>query len=509
MCRASQPSHLFFAFWMLAIPFSPIQAQDETTPWLDDQSVAIIRFNVKDVETFSSLRKLIETMPKAANELNLGYDQLRAISQSIIAAGGEELLVVYSFADDLSDQPLWIVPKAKRLDLQPISNSFFAYGALNPMRKKIVVKSHELGGATVVGSAVAVERVKMNQSKAGQELRDFLIQPAGTVSALVTLNSDQRRALAEIQPALPDVLGGGATRTLLDAIKWLRIDLQAGNATSIKFTIAGNEATIVSQKNLLSESKAISKLPPLQFTLTKYLLEEVFSKPPVIHNKQLSWQFSVDEAMRAGLSDLLSAALMQADQISLGRQLRDLALAIHNHHSALKRFPSPLIGLNGKARQLSWRVDLLPFLNEDALYREFRLDEPWDSEHNKRLIPRMPAVFRCPQSKHVSASGLSTFALPGHAETMWPLDRALDFKDITDGSSNTVMIVEVKDELAQVWTKPDPFLVDLKEPTDRLGGHFTDRIYFARADGSFAFVPKTKYDQLPALLTRAGGEVVK
>lgn len=498
---------LFLALSALVMPVFQAEAQDKKT-WLDDQSVAVIRFNVKDSRTNTLVNKLIESLPPAANELKLWQEQLRAISQSIVAAGGEELMVVYSFADDFGDQPLWVVPKANGLDLRPMSKSFPSSGAFNPIRKAVRLGLLEIEGATVFGAAPVLERVKVNQSKASQELREFVSNPAGSVSALLTLNSDQRRALAEIQPAIPEILGGDATRSLLDAIQWLRIDLDAGNATIVKITLAGSESAVMSRVDRVKAAKKTSALPPVQAALTKYLLEQVFSSAPAINGNQLSWQVSIDKAMTAGLSDILSAALLQSDQLSANSHLRDLALALHNHHSAMKRFPSPLVGLTGKARQLSWRVDLLPFLNEEELYKEFRLEEPWDSEHNKRLIPRMPSVFRCPQSKHAPSSGLSTFVLPSHADSMWPADRLLDFKDILDGSSNTIMIVEAKDEFQQIWTKPDPFLIDLKNPTDQLGGHFVDRIYFARGDGSTGFMPKSKSDLMPAMLTRAGGEPV-
>src|SRR5205823_10918869 len=56
---------------------------------------------------------------------------------------------------------------------------------------------------------------------------------------------------------------------------------------------------------------------------------------------------------------------------------------------------------------LSWRVHLLPFLEQDNLYKQFHLDEPWDSEHNKKLIARMPPVYR--SSDKVAADGRTTF----------------------------------------------------------------------------------------------------
>jgi hypothetical protein len=65
-------------------------------------------------------------------------------------------------------------------------------------------------------------------------------------------------------------------------------------------------------------------------------------------------------------------------------------LAYHKEHGRLP--PHALYSKDGKAL-LSWRVLLLPHLGEDKLFKEFRLDEPWDGPHNRRLVGRMPAVF--------------------------------------------------------------------------------------------------------------------
>ena len=72
--------------------------------------------------------------------------------------------------------------------------------------------------------------------------------------------------------------------------------------------------------------------------------------------------------------------------------LKQIGLAMHNYHDARGRLPAAYtVDKDGKPL-LSWRVLILPYTEEAALYKEFHLDEPWDSEHNKNLIARMPAV---------------------------------------------------------------------------------------------------------------------
>ncbi len=78
------------------------------------------------------------------------------------------------------------------------------------------------------------------------------------------------------------------------------------------------------------------------------------------------------------------------------RSLKMLALAFHNYHDAMNYFPAPAIS-DAKGRPLlSWRVAILPYIEQDHLYRQFKLDEPWDSPHNKKLLALMPKIFAPP-----------------------------------------------------------------------------------------------------------------
>ena len=78
--------------------------------------------------------------------------------------------------------------------------------------------------------------------------------------------------------------------------------------------------------------------------------------------------------------------------------LKQIGLAMHNYHAMHKTFPPAYTVDKAGKPLLSWRVLILPYLEQDALYKEFHLDEPWDSEHNRALIDRMPATYRCPDA---------------------------------------------------------------------------------------------------------------
>ncbi len=73
--------------------------------------------------------------------------------------------------------------------------------------------------------------------------------------------------------------------------------------------------------------------------------------------------------------------------------MKQIALAMHNYHDVYGRLPAPAIMDKDGKPLLSWRVAILPFIEQDNLYKQFKLDEPWDSEHNKKLLVQMPGIY--------------------------------------------------------------------------------------------------------------------
>ena len=170
--------------------------------------------------------------------------------------------------------------------------------------------------------------------------------------------------------------------------------------------------------------------------------------------------------------------------------LKQLGLAMHNFHDVYKSFP-PHASYSKKGKpMLSWRVYVLPFLEGEALYKQFHLDEPWDSEHNKKLIAKMPKFFADP-SGQVKKPGMTRFVAPINREGHFHgKPEGVRFADITDGTSNTIMLVEAAPEKAVIWTKPDDLAVDLKDPLKGLFAKDAKGFNALFADGSVRFVSK-------------------
>ena len=192
------------------------------------------------------------------------------------------------------------------------------------------------------------------------------------------------------------------------------------------------------------------------------------------------------------------------------QNLKAILLAMHNSIGEVQPnvplcFPGDIADKKGKAL-LSWRVQLLPYLEQGDLYKKFALDEPWDSKTNKPLIAMMPKVFAPVRVKteegHTFYRGFT-----GNGAFFEPRSK-IEIKGVADGLSNTIAIIEAGD--AVIWTKPGsdiPF--DPKKPLPMLGKDIDGVFHAARLDGS-VFLLKRDFDAeaMKAAITVAGGAVV-
>jgi hypothetical protein len=196
--------------------------------------------------------------------------------------------------------------------------------------------------------------------------------------------------------------------------------------------------------------------------------------------------------------------------------LKQLMLGTIEYADANKtRLPPPAV-LDAKGKPLlSWRVLILPYLGEKALYEKFKLDEPWDSPHNKELLKEMPKVFAPPgiKTKEPYTTFYKAIVGPGAA---WEINyqpgvpfnaRLLRYPaEFRDGTSNTIGLVEgVK---AVPWTKPEDVTYDPKGALPKLGGQFKDGSYAAFMDGSVRLLSRRLSEAtLRAIITRTAGDL--
>jgi type II secretory pathway pseudopilin PulG len=220
---------------------------------------------------------------------------------------------------------------------------------------------------------------------------------------------------------------------------------------------------------------------------------------------------SVESNSSIAVVGILAGLLLPAVQAARGaarrlqsmNNLKQIGLALLNYESTHQQFPARAIFEKQGKPLLSWRVQILPFIEEDALFKQFHLDEPWDSDHNKALLADMPLVFQDPHRPLGTTTNYLAVVGKGLA---FEGDTPLKIQQFTDGTSNTVLVVQANDDRAVPWTKPDDLEVDLKKPLDGLGDAEPNGFSALFADGSVRLLPKTISEEtLRRLFGRADG----
>jgi hypothetical protein len=198
-----------------------------------------------------------------------------------------------------------------------------------------------------------------------------------------------------------------------------------------------------------------------------------------------------------------------AFRTATGNNLKLLATAMHDYyHDAKQRFPPATVHATDGRPLHSWRVAILPYLGkaEAKLHAEFKLEEAWDSPHNKKLLAKMPEVFAPLRGERNDphATYYQVIVGPGAA---FEGNTGMGMKDFTDGTANTILIVEAAE--AVPWTKPADLAYAPTQPLPKLGPLLDHGFVAALADGAVRVISrKTSERDLRALITRNGGEKI-
>jgi hypothetical protein len=497
----------------LLLSATAAQAQDAharaLAPFLDERTVAVLHIDLGAIDLDRITPRIAAALDVPAARLNEPKKRFGEILNGLKKAGATHLYLVMSLADVPDYSAFAVVPLAKGTDAKALAAA---------LEKSWLSNEHfsfEKVGNAVVGSEHRATRDRLRKLKPTPrpDLLKALAATRGFARLVVVPTLDTARILEETMPTLPDELGGGSIKPLSRGLRWvaLRVALPAKGAKTpaVRVVVQAANARQAKELNALigRVGKAVTKL--------KEVREEAPGVDKVV--KLLSFQVK-DDRLTLDLDDKVVAPLLkpfvaralEVEELSrIGGQLRKLALAMHEYHDESGRLPAPASYDKGGKALLSWRVHLLPHLGQAALYKEFKLDEPWDSPHNKKLLARMPAAYR-PASAKLAAEFKTTCLTPVGEETVFPGKTGVRIVDITDGTSSTILLLDAADDHAVPWTKPGDLKVDKKDPLKGLGFRHGGRALVAFADAEVRFVSaKVAPMTLWAMFTRSGGEVVE
>ncbi len=241
--------------------------------------------------------------------------------------------------------------------------------------------------------------------------------------------------------------------------------------------------------------------------ITAMLTPEQSGRELFVQLDSLGGGYATSGVLVGLLLPAVQSAREAARRLSSMNNLKQILLAFHNYHDVHRNLPAPIQRSADGDPLLSWRVAILPYIEQGALYDEFHLDEPWDSEHNLKLLDRMPTTYADPSLP--LPPGMTVYHVPVGEGWLFSADAPTSFRQITDGLSNTIALFEANADTAVPWTKPADAEIDPDDPLANMAKHRVGGFNVGFADGSVRFITNQIDPTLfKALLTRAGNEVV-
>jgi beta-lactamase regulating signal transducer with metallopeptidase domain len=447
---------------------------------LNDQVIVVLQFDqptsLEDLSKTGALSEEIRPLNAGASN---GSDDLAgsSLNESTLAIGGAQSLQKYlanrrKGKPAIASGPAW--EKVQKgtvvaaLDMELIRDTFAAHqppdgdaaaqiGAIAPLWQD---SEYLLAGIILEGKQVHFRAVAICDNA------DLATDVAETTQAAVTLARNSLRSLRERES---------------DAPALARLGLQTAEGLLKTMKVERSETLVVAQTS--------TTVPDVKSVAT------------------------------SGLVGAVSNARLSAQRQVSMNNLKQIMLAMHSWadvHGG--RFPAPVIyGKDGKGKvPHSWRVELLPYLEQAHLYEAYQFDESWDSEANKKVLAQMPPFFRHPVDDAKSTSAGYFVLVPAELQgdvaeralpTAFGKREGVKFAEILDGTSNTLAVVEAKREIP--WTRPDDIVFDPEKAPPTLGGFFKEGYNAGLCDGSVRFISgKIEPATLKILISPQGGEAV-
>nr|MCU0710083.1 DUF1559 domain-containing protein [Pirellula sp.] len=364
------------AILMAQLLHSPVQAQvKESIEWtLDDQTMAVAWMNpvTVDVNAFVSLgnRLGMEIDENASKQAQLFIDSMKA-------SGATRIAVIVDFSSLMGQSPMLVVQTGNPAGVQSTLSSVMPPGdwlSMTSMRNSVVLASKD-----------RLERLHSSSpSKANEKLLKMLSESQGDHGAVIAIPSVPRQMFVSMLKSQPDGVAFNSRETFTTLAK-VAASMEAAR---VNYFEQGKRLETVTELDSEQSAGEFGKialgLVPNSDSLARELL-------PIVKERTLVWNVQGLDSLGTLLDSmpLIRQARENAQQMRDMNSMKQIGLAFHNFESAYRTFVPQALASKDGTKLLSWRVLILQYLGEQELYQQFKLDEPWDSPHNKKLIEKM------------------------------------------------------------------------------------------------------------------------
>jgi len=508
--------------------FDPKARVAAISPYMTENAIAVGHLDLSKINVEATLKQiadLINPEEQQRAEMLGAQQHIKDLIQKLNTAGAKEIYAVVNLTVNINQLGYLIVPVEQGGNHRAVAGILFGGNPDGPTSYEEArrqnykgPRSHEictqLGNVVFCGRKSLLEQLQRMKPQSRPEWEKAFAAAGDTTAQLAIVPSnDTRRVIREMLPKLPPELGGISGEALVAGLQWAAVGIDSPPKFSANLVIQSKDEASAKalQKFIKSIYIMAGQMPPVkkEFPMFEKLAELL---TPKVEKDQLKLSLTKENQAVNKFVTLLSKPLEQSREAARRSQclnnLKQFGLAMHNFHDVYKSFP-PSASYDGKGKKLlSWRVYLLPFLDGPDLYKQFHLDEPWDSDHNKQLIEKMPRVFACPSAKPAK-KGMTTYLAPLGEKMIFSGKTGVQIRDVTDGTSNTIMIVDADPKHAVIWTKPDDLKIDLAKPLTGLVGQHAGGFQAVFCDGAFHFISKNiKPETLKLLFMRNDGKVV-
>lgn len=465
-------------------------ATHAATPFIETSTLMLVDIDLKKIDIAATMRWVIDNIGGEGEDESVAT--LRGLMDSLQGAGAHHAFATAATRSAIDGGPVVIVP----CENTDIVNGL-ATAMLQNFPKQPPQKVHVGNKVVLLGPTTALDRVTTKKGVQRPELILPLKRP-GLLdhTAVFALPDEARRDLEDLWPGSvppefpvqfsPRLMAKDISRIV---ISW-RLPPEPEVIANIETTDA-NAAARVKQvfDNLLmlaGNAKSSIEINLDVATIKLRASPEAFAKV-------------VDE--------VLAPTRERARQLALVNHMKQIGLAIHNYHDQEKHLPPRCFTDRDGKPLLSWRVALLPHIEQLALYRAMKLDQPWNSEDN--TLPSatlIPTYFE--ESKLTAKTRMRAPVYPG---SIWQGEGPpKTLGDVKDGTSKTIAVIHVPEKAAVQWSNPQPWVLSVDDPmSDVFGDRETATVVLL--DGAVMVLKKSDMTnkKLIAMLTCDSRDVVE